>query len=257
MTEHELRKFIFTKRIGNKINVFDTLDSTNTYAKSLAASDMIEGTVIIADEQHSGRGRHGRTWISSKGLNLTFSIILKPIIPIEQLGVVSLLAGLAVCEAISMTTTTLPTCKWPNDVIIDAKKCAGILCETVFEGGTLSSLIVGIGVNVNQCDFPTDLRMAATSMAKESGSILNRYEVLGKILDRFEFWYDRAQAGDIPEVIQTWKTKSATVGKDIIVDQHGKLLRGTAEGIADDGGLILRTSAGLIKILAGEVTVIH
>lgn len=257
MTEQDLRKYFLTRRIGSKITVFDTLDSTNTYAKSLPFSDLTEGTVIIAEEQHSGRGRHGRTWISSKGLNLTFSIILKPIMPIEQLGMISLLAGLAVCEAISLTTTLLPTCKWPNDVLIGGKKCAGILSETVFEGGTLSALIVGIGVNVNQNDFPVGLRMPATSMAKEAGCILNRYEVFGTILDRFEFWYDRAQAGDILQIIQTWKSKSSTVGKQLIVDQQGTLLKGTAEGIAEDGGLILRTSDGLITIRAGEVTLIH
>src|ERR1044071_5539110 len=129
MTELEIRKHLKTSTFGRQLYCFDQIDSTNSSAKSLAAQGIEEGAIVIAEEQRTGRGRFDRTWHSSPGLNLTFSIILRPNIHPRKIGVLSLYAGLAVTQGVMETSGLDATCKWPNDILVNRKKICGILCE--------------------------------------------------------------------------------------------------------------------------------
>src|SRR5207249_3640832 len=116
-----------TRIFGKKIYCLDVIDSTNNYAKALASQEAEEGTVVVAEYQGAGRGRFGRTWVSAPGQNLTFSVIIRPSMPPQGIGVISLYAGLAVANAVHELCGVAPTCKWPNDVLLNDKKICGIL----------------------------------------------------------------------------------------------------------------------------------
>src|ERR1043166_7342765 len=141
MTESEILPHLRTIQFGKKIVAFDSLDSTNLRAKSLPPEDAVTGTVVITDEQTAGRGRLGRTWTSEKGENLTFSIILRCALPAESAGVISMYASLAVARAIQSQTGEMPECKWPNDVLLNGKKCCGILSDASIDINGMSSVI--------------------------------------------------------------------------------------------------------------------
>ncbi|MBI3766348.1 MAG: biotin--[acetyl-CoA-carboxylase] ligase [Ignavibacteriales bacterium] len=166
MLKEEIRLSTQSKIIGKNIHTFDLLDSTNLKAKSLLQEGEEEGTIVIAEEQTAGRGRMGRSWVSERGKNLTFSVVLKPQISPESIGIVSLYGGLAVAEAIQDQSHLHPECKWPNDVLLNGKKCCGILSEAVFKQGSLVGVVMGIGINVNQRVFTRELRATATSVRK-------------------------------------------------------------------------------------------
>ena len=128
LTADELRPYIKTTTFGRKIYAFESIDSTNTFAKSLIEESTAEGSLVIAEEQTAGKGRQGRTWISERGKNLTFSLIVKPKVSSKLLGFLPLCAGVAITEAIFSSSGIAAQCKWPNDVLINGRKVCGILC---------------------------------------------------------------------------------------------------------------------------------
>jgi BirA family biotin operon repressor/biotin-[acetyl-CoA-carboxylase] ligase len=132
LSEQTLRKGLGTRAFGNKIFAFDTIDSTNSCAKAVAGCGAEEGTVVIADHQTNGRGRHGRVWQSTPNENLMFSIVLRPNLPAEGLNLLPLYVAVAISDAIQSLAGLRPECKWPNDLLMNGKKVAGILIEGSF-----------------------------------------------------------------------------------------------------------------------------
>ncbi len=256
MTESDIRKCLDTNLFGKIIHCFDVLDSTNTYTKKLALQGAEEGTVVLAEEQISGRGRFERKWISSGGKNLTFSVIVRPNISPQRIGILSLYAALAVTKGILELLEQPPTCKWPNDVLLNGKKVCGILSEAVFIDSSLSAVIIGIGLNVNQTTFPPAIESSAISLAQVSGHDIDRSYVLACVLGKLEELYRNIQEGRLRLIIDLWQQHSTLLGKKITVDQQGNLLRGTAKAIDDDGGLILAVNGGERKVHAGDVTIV-
>ena len=252
MTTQEIQPYITSKIFGKNIFAYDVIDSTNIKAKSLIQHG--EGVVVIAEEQTTGRGRLGRSWISEPKKNLTFSIIIKPKILPNRIGIISLYAGLSVAEAMKEITKLNPVCKWPNDVLLDGKKFCGILSEAVFKGNVLDSIIIGIGINVNQSDFPRELQLTATSLFISSGKEFDRFKVLASILEKLERNYALIQGGELNDVLQKWKKNTTMFGKEITINQNGCPITGIVERIDDDGGLILCTNKGEEKFLAGDIT---
>jgi len=244
------------KVFGKKVIHLDTTESTNSYAASLLANGTEEGTVVLAEEQTAGRGRSGRVWSSEKGKNLTFSIILKPKVPPASIGVISLYAALGVAEAVRDITGKPAHCKWPNDVLIDGRKLCGILSESNIEGEKLSSVVVGIGLNVNQTEFPADIKPPPTSLRLAAGKTFDRISVLSSVLDRLEKRYEDLQSQRFDVIIRAWESLATMMGSEIQVATHEGVLRGVASGIAEDGGLIVRTNGTDRKILAGDITII-
>src|SRR5208283_2326 len=189
MNEGDIRKHIITQTFGKKIFAFDILDSTNVKAKSLALDDAQEGAIVIAEEQTAGKGRLGRSWSSEKGKNLTFSVIARPRISPQHLGILSLFAGVSVARALTTLTDKTIRCKWPNDVFLNNKKVCGILSESVASEKSITAVIIGIGINVNQKKFSPDLQEKATSLALETGRDFHRWQVLAAILKEIENCY--------------------------------------------------------------------
>lgn len=227
--------------IGGKVYHFTELDSTNDFAKGLLNGAQ-DGTVIVADKQRKGKGRLGRNWCSSEG-GLWFSIILG-----KGNGLlIPLMAGVALCEILQELGLNV-SIKWPNDIIIGAKKIAGILTE--LEG---ERVILGIGLNLNISRFPDEIKGIATSLFLETGKTYVREEVLKLILGGIERGYKSLSNGDLQSLLDKWREYSATLGREVEIKTPQRALRGRAIDIAQDGGLLLELSDGSKeKVLAGE-----
>jgi len=254
MNNQEIQSYIRTKIFGSEIFAFDLIDSTNLKAKALAREGASEGTIVIAEEQTAGRGRFSRAWFSERGKNLTFSLIIKPKIKNEYNGILSLYAGLAVAQAIQNILHTTPKCKWPNDVLLGDKKVCGILSEAILMNDIPEAIIIGIGINVNQTYFPEEIKQTATSLSLYAGKQFNRFEVLAAVLERLENLYGDIQKGLLINILDGWKHYCSMFGKEISINQSGQLTKGIAIGLDNDGGLLMQTKNGKIKILAGDVT---
>ena len=256
MLENEIREELQTKIFGRQLFIFDSIDSTNTFAKSIA-SKTEEGALVITEEQTAGRGRLGRSWSTEREKNLTFSLILKPTIAPEYLGVLSLFACVAVVEAIRSKTQLVPHCKWPNDILVSGKKCCGILSESILTNGFPSSVIIGIGLNVNQENFSEELQPIATSLFLEAGKSLNRIELLSSLLVKLEHWYTFIRRNDYKRIIDTWQSYAPMMGTRITINNNGQRVEGIAHRLEDNGTLMLQSDDREYTCTAGDVILSH
>jgi len=223
------------------------LPSTMDAASALAHDGAPHGVVVLADQQTSGRGRRGATWASPPGAGLYLSFIARPSSPL--LSLFTLAAGVAVREGIATATGLAADLKWPNDVIIGRRKLAGILAEGIAIGSRAQAVIVGVGVNVQPASYPPDVAARATSLEGELARAVDRGMLLSQIA--IALWDRLAMleygAGDI---LQAWRAASPNaIGTR--VEWEGK--SGTTGGIDDSGALLVRTTAGVERILAGEL----
>jgi BirA family biotin operon repressor/biotin-[acetyl-CoA-carboxylase] ligase len=234
------------------LRYFPTLGSTNTYAMRLPPGEAQEGLVIITDHQTAGRGRVGRVWEGFARQQLTFSIILTPSFAANWLMMAS---ALAVHEAITGVTGLAPAIKWPNDVLIGAKKVCGILIET---SGEIA--VIGIGVNVNGslAQLP-ELAARATTLEDEVGRPLSRDALAAAILLTLAEHYEamRSQGDAGREAVRVaWRDRLITLGANVRIDQGQTQVRGWAEDVAGDGALIvLRDDGERVLITWGDVSI--
>lgn len=251
MTDCDLLKAEFPDR---RIEWHATLGSTMTEAARLAASGAPTGTVIGAEEQTAGQGRHGRSWHSEPGSGLYVSIILRRQFAPAVLPVVTLALGLAVREAILKATGLDCDLRWPNDVLIQSKKCAGIL--TVLEASSYgSAIIAGIGINVNHSAFPDELAAIATSLRLAGSRVYSRERLLIALLPTVDAYCDLLETQGREAVIEAFARASSYVsGRRVSVDLDGSTLTGTTAGLDLAGFLKLRTEDGRERlIVAGGV----
>ena len=235
--------------------------STMAEAGAWAAEGAPHGALVVAEHQTEGRGRHGRRWTDAPGSSLMLSIVLRPgelrpALPAERLGLVSLSAGLAVCEAVEAVAPELaPTLKWPNDVLLGAAKLAGVLPEVTWTAGA-PTVVLGVGVNVEQRQFPPSLTARATSLRLATGRAIDRLALLGPFLDALEGHL--ACAGREPaRLLGRLEARMGRLGGAVRVAFPGverAPLVGTAAGLAADGALRVATDAGEAVVHAGEVT---
>jgi BirA family biotin operon repressor/biotin-[acetyl-CoA-carboxylase] ligase len=254
LTVEAIKRGLPTRLIGRRVIVYPRIGSTNDEAKRLAEAGEPEGTLIIADEQTAGRGRLQRLWWAPAGTALLMSLIFRPDLAPHQAQRLTMLCSLAICEAIAGTTGLAPVVKWPNDVLLRGRKVCGILTELGFEGPRLTYAVVGMGINVN-VDFSGagELASTATSLAQELGHEVSRLELLRAILVDIDERYTRLRTGKSPHA--EWAARLATTGQRVVVTTPGEQLCGVAEGVDDDGALLLRDENGLLRrILAGDVT---
>ena len=235
---------------GRRIEWRDVIDSTMTEASRLAEAGAPSGTVVGAEEQTAGHGRHGRSWHSEPGAGLYVSVILPHQYPPATLPVVTLALGLAAREAILKAAGLACDLRWPNDVLIESKKCAGIL--TQLEG---SAIIAGIGINVNHSQFPVELGGIATSLRIASGRVHSRERLLLELLASVDAYCDLLEMEGRGPVIEMFARASSYVtGRRVCVDQEGSTLLGTTAGLNDAGFLVLRGDDGHDSlIVAGGV----
>lgn len=250
---------IKSKCFGKKIHHFDSIDSTNNTAKKMAAEGATEGTIIIAEEQTSGRGRLGRNWVSPKGTGIWMSMILRPNIgPMEATKITQITAA-AVAIAIEKVTGCNVGIKWPNDIIINSKKVCGILTEMSAELNSVNYITVGIGINVNMdlLDFPEEIKEIATSIKACVGEKVYRRNIVKEILYEFEELYkDFIERKNIKKSIDICKKYSVTLGKEVKVKTKDRERIVEAFDLTEDGQLLIKNELGEIeKVLSGEVSV--
>tara|TARA_R110002096_G_scaffold425644_6_gene634498 strand:+ start:18346 stop:19152 length:807 start_codon:yes stop_codon:yes gene_type:complete len=209
-----------TSWVGHSFIFLEEIGSTNSYAKVTESSIVSEGTVILAETQTAGHGQHRRVWEAKSGENLTFSIVFKPKNP-ERLSILTLACASAIYDvARKIASKNKVVLKWPNDVLIDGKKTAGILTETVFNGNILEKVIVGIGLNVNQVYFDNELADKATSLSAFSDKTLCREQLLAELLSRIEYNYQRWLMRDI-ELIKEINSKIVGFGEWVPLEVEG------------------------------------
>ena len=244
-----------TKVIGRDIRVFEETTSTNDVIEKLARDGVKEGAVVFAESQTKGRGRLGRKWMSPTHKGLWFSILLRPKLSPQETTQLTVASATALRRAIKNVTGVSADIKWPNDLLIGGKKVVGILTEMSAEVDRVRHVILGIGVDVNQEEFPPELRAIATSLKNESGEEVCRAELAVEILRELDFDYARICGGKFSTVADEWETGCATIGNKVSVQMGARLVRGKAEALDDDGALLVRTEHGhLERIIGGDVT---
>jgi BirA family biotin operon repressor/biotin-[acetyl-CoA-carboxylase] ligase len=231
------------------------VDSTQTVAFALAADGAPDGTVVVADSQAAGRGRRGRAWLDEPGASLLASIVMRPRLAPARLPGLSLAAGVAVAEALMRAAGVTPRLKWPNDVLVNGRKIAGILLESRFGAETeRATTILGIGVNLTQRVFPADLVQRATSLWLVSGRRVDRDALLAALLDALAEWRRRLERQGFAPVRERWRALADTLGKVVSVDG----VRGLAVDVDATGALVVDDSDGRRRLVfagdVGEVT---
>jgi BirA family biotin operon repressor/biotin-[acetyl-CoA-carboxylase] ligase len=249
-----LQQLLRTDFIGRRVSYEASTASTMDLARREAQAGAPEGALAIAEEQTAGRGRLGRTWVSPPGVNLYFTLILRP--SLEELRYLSVIAPLAVCQAIEETTGLLPRIKWPNDVLINERKVAGILIQSEISGERVEYALLGPGINVNlDVAAHEEIRDIATSLRAEQGREVPREEVLAATLNHLEALYLAVRRGEV--VSMGWKHRLDTLGKHVRIEFAGGAAseQGVVVDADSDGALILRRDDGShVRIEAGEVT---
>ncbi len=232
--------------IGNKVIHFKRIESTNEYAKH-NLNNLTDGDVVIADEQTKGKGRLGKDWYSPKS-GLWFSLVLRS----SDSQLAPLAIGLALCDALEGLGFKARI-KWPNDIVINSKKVAGILIEVENH-----RLIVGIGMNTNILKFPEPLANEATSLYLESGNKFGKTQVLARILQAINQRYNLLVTNQIQELFNDWRRHSAILGQLVLVTLPRKKIEGSALDIDIQGALLIRTEDGSVqRVVAGDCQLIR
>ncbi|MDE3058297.1 MAG: biotin--[acetyl-CoA-carboxylase] ligase, partial [Bacteroidota bacterium] len=243
------------QNFGQTVYAFEVIDSTNLFAKSLSAKEAPHGTLIIAEQQTAGKGRLGRRWQSEKGANLLFSLILHPTFQFEKTKLLPFAAGLAVADAIERYTGLKTECKWPNDVLIEKKKVAGILMETATQDTITKEIILGIGVNVNQQFFPPELASTATSIFLQTGKTIDRTTLLQVLLEELEHRYDQLAQFPSSLIIEDWKRRATMMNSTVFLLEGSIQKAVTALDVTPEGALVIRAADGTRRELyAGDVS---
>ncbi len=241
-----------TDFIGRNFIYSDEVDSTNSVL--LISKEFTQnGTVLLAEHQSKGRGRKNREWISSSGQNLTFSILLKRDLKESNVNFINLGAAVSVAQAIENLYQLDVELKWPNDVLIGKKKIAGILIESTSKGNKITKLVIGIGINVNQPNFPGKFDIPPTSVRKEFHSIVGREKLLSEVLNNYETILNEIKS-DHKKILNDWRSRCKMLGEKIKIVEEDKIKFGTFEDIDDDGFMLLKQGEKREKIHYGDVS---
>ena len=257
LSRESITPHLETKWVGRELHCFEVLDSTNVTAREMAAAGAPDGAVVIADAQRRGRGRLGREWVSPARKNLYVSIVLRCDLPPERLAQINLLAGVAACETIREWCPAAAI-KWPNDVLLDGRKTAGILSE-LEQSADRRAVVLGIGVNLNSSlgDFPDELRDKATSLHLACGIDVDRARFAARLLGAVERHYEQWRRAGFAPVAARWRELAPLIGRRIHVAEPGGTVEGEVVDLDDDGALRIRRDDGTEhRVVAGDVTVI-
>lgn len=257
LDSEEIGPFLKTKFIGNDILYLETVDSTNEEIKRRASTNA-EGLVVISEEQCGGKGRLGRPWSSKKGSGIYMSLLLKPDIDPQEATKITQIAAAATVKGLEESGVSAKI-KWPNDIILNQKKIAGILTEMTGELMRIDYIVLGIGINVNNEseDFPEEIRDKASSIKIEEKRAFERKKIVADILNNFEKLYlDFLEKGNVDISIAICRAKSVLLGKDVRILSKGKESIRKAVDISDSGELIVEDKHGKREfIFSGEVSV--
>lgn len=254
LSKEDILRDLRTERFGRTVLVFDTIDSTNACAKALAEAGATEGTLVLAEHQTAGRGRLGRTWSDASGENLLCSIIVRPSIPQSRAPLLTFFAATAVAEAVHRSAGLTVECKWPNDLLLNGRKFCGILLESAFFRDRSPYAVIGMGINVNQRLFPSDLKDRATSLAHEAGNSFDRRVIVCALMESLEKWYGPVQQNDFLGVFEAWRSSTRMFGQKVNVTEGKEQRTGTAIELAPDGGLVVDFGGVRRTVYAADVT---
>ncbi|MEW5983587.1 MAG: biotin--[acetyl-CoA-carboxylase] ligase [Acidobacteriota bacterium] len=238
-----------------------TVGSTNDEAARLAEAGAPEGTVVVADQQSAGRGRLGRAWFSPPGAGLYVSVIFRPhrgLAAAARLptlpAVLTLVSGVALAEAVRETTGLPVVIKWPNDLVHDGRKLAGILAEGSAQGRALEHVILGFGINVRSVTYPPQVAARASSLETELGRPVDRHTLLVRCLMKLARIRVALGSGEIAPMLQRWRDLSPSAAGARVAwrGPHG-LRRGWTVGLDDDGALLVDVGGSVERVLAGEI----
>jgi BirA family biotin operon repressor/biotin-[acetyl-CoA-carboxylase] ligase len=253
---NEIGDCLETRWLGRSLHCFESVGSTNSVAREMAAAGAPDGTAVVAEGQSQGRGRLGRSWVSPPRRNLYLSVVLRMALPLDRLPQISLLAGVAACDAVREWHAA--AIKWPNDVLVGGRKVAGILAETE-GGGGVRSVVLGVGVNLNSLldDFPEDLRDKAGSLRLATGAPVDRARFASRLLGHLERRVDQLGASGFAPIAAAWSERCDLIGHTIRVREPGHAVSGEVLGLDAGGALRLRLSGGgEHRVVAGDVTVV-
>ncbi|MCL6610495.1 MAG: biotin--[acetyl-CoA-carboxylase] ligase [Peptococcaceae bacterium] len=253
----EIAHGLDTEFLGRTVYYYDSIDSTNREARSLASGGAPHGTLVVAEEQTGGKGRQGKGWFSPRGTGIWCSLVLRPGIAPAEASPVTLLAAVAAASAMEKTAGVSPGIKWPNDILADGRKICGILTEMSAEMERVNFLVVGTGINVNipQESFPAEVRDIATSLRAVKGGEVSRAALLRQYLREFEHYYRVWLDTGFEPVLDEWKKRCVTLDRPVLVKSAGESWEGWAEDVDPGGALVLRLKDGSRRrFLAGEVS---
>jgi BirA family biotin operon repressor/biotin-[acetyl-CoA-carboxylase] ligase len=256
LTPDMLRQRLKGGLFGKKVYHFFKIDSTNRVALELAQEEEPEGTVILAEEQTAGRGRAGRAWHSEKAAGIYVTLVLRPKLAPVQAPLLTMMAGLSARTAVQAVSGLEVDLKWPNDLLVNGKKVGGILTEMMAEPNQVRYVIVGIGLNVNQEKFPTELANVATSLRAASGKPQSRLELLVLLLREFENDYNRFLREGSASIVERFEAVSSYArGKRVRVTSGDEVFAGITAGLGPEGLLKVRREDGqVVTVIAGDVT---
>ena len=243
-----------TSTLGRNFVYLEEIDSTNSFILDKKNKIEHDGSIVLAEKQTKGRGRRDKVWYSEKGLNLNFSILItdKKLLS-RNLNILNLGLSLVISNSIDNLYSVQSNVKWPNDVLINGKKTAGILLESNSKGSSIEKLIIGIGVNVNQTSFMGEFNLPPTSIKLVTKKNIEREKLLAEILNNLEDIINRIKSKP-KSILEDWINKCASIGKRIDVDQDGKILTGIFEDLDENGFLLLRIKDKLTKIYFGDIS---
>ena len=257
LTEEELIQNLPDGTLAGDVIYYDSVDSTNEEAKRKAAQGAPDESLYFADNQTAGKGRRGRTWVSPKGEDIFFSLLLRPELPVESASMLTLVAALAAAAVSEKYTGETCQIKWPNDIVLHDKKVCGILTEMGLEMNEISYIVVGVGFNVNRTEFSEDISDMASSLCKETGKKVPRAQFLAYFLVEFMNRYRRfLKEQNLASFVEEYESHLVNIGRKVKIIRKGQEEIRTALGINEMGELIVQKETGELEtVFTGEVSV--
>lgn len=235
----------------HNIEIFDSIDSTNKYLKS-KINEKNYGTIVISNEQTNGYGKNDRQFISNKDIGIYMSILINPNCLIEASLKITILTSVAVLSAIKSVYNLDVKLKWVNDIILNDLKVGGILCESQINlnNNIIDNMIVGIGINVKEFEFPPSLKNIATSIENNTNIKISRNELISEIINFFDLYFI-----DNKNYLNLYKENSYVLGKDITIIQNDRQFFAKAIDIEDNGALIVQEQEKIIKLISSDISI--
>lgn len=256
LSMHELLPRLNTRSFGHNMRLLDTVASTQDELRVLAEQGAPEGSLVIAEQQTSGRGRMGRSWISPAGKGIWMSLLLRPPVPLPHTPQLTLLAAVALSRAISRIVPLTIGIKWPNDLLVNGRKISGILLESAAEDERLRYVVVGMGISVNleANDYPEELLSKAISLKMASGNTINRSELIASILEEFERLYKLYLEEGFGPIRALWEAHSVTLNEQTHLHTPQGAFVGVPRGLDAMGGLQVELPDGSFRtVYSAEV----
>lgn len=239
----------------DKVLYKSELDSTNDEGKRQAAKGCKNGLLIICDNQTAGKGRLGRSWQAEKNTGIYMSMVIYPDIMPGEIPQITLATGIAVMRAINNVTGLKTQIKWPNDIIINGKKLAGILAEMSAEMEKVNYVVIGIGINVNIESFEGELKEKATSLYIETGKRCKRSLIINEFVKEFEICYNEFCKNGFAPFVKEYNENCANVGKLVKTIGSRTSIEGISKGVNEKGEILIETENGITAVMAGEVSI--